>query len=98
MMQVLTKKIVHSRVNAKLVDRNLNGCQLHRPMIAQLRIASKPRLALHPSVMNNGLSLRTIGQLLGHSSEKTTARYAHFADQTLTDAMQLIGDKIKRKD
>lgn len=48
--------------------------------------------------LNNGLSLRTIGQLLGHSSEKTTARYAHFADQTLTDAMQLIGDKIKRKD
>jgi integrase len=41
-----------------------------------------------------GLSLPIIGQLLGHVSPRTTARYAHFADDPLREAANKIGAVI----
>jgi len=35
-----------------------------------------------------------IGKVLGHTQEKTTARYAHLADQPLRDAVARVGKLI----
>jgi integrase len=42
----------------------------------------------------DGVSLLMIGKLLGHTQEKTTARYAHLADQPLRDAVARVGKFI----
>lgn len=43
----------------------------------------------------NGLSLPIIGALLGHNHVQTTARYAHLIGDSLRDAANIIGEKIK---
>ncbi len=43
----------------------------------------------------SGLSLPIIGALLGHNQVKTTARYAHLVGDSLKDAANLIGSKIR---
>jgi len=42
----------------------------------------------------DGASLLMIGKLLGHTQERTTARYAHLADKPLRDAVARIGDRV----
>lgn len=42
----------------------------------------------------DGISLLMIGKLLGHTQEKTTARYAHLADQPLRDALKGLDGKL----
>jgi integrase len=42
-----------------------------------------------------GLSLRTVGVLLGHSNASTTQRYAHLGDEPLRRATELIGANIE---
>jgi len=42
----------------------------------------------------DGVSLLMIGKLLGHTQEKTTARYAHLADQPLRDALKAVDRKL----
>jgi len=42
----------------------------------------------------DGVSLVLIGRLLGHTQERTTARYAHLADQPLRDALKVIDGKL----
>jgi integrase len=41
-----------------------------------------------------GLSLPIIGRLLGHTQPRTTARYAHLADDPLREAANKIGAVI----
>jgi integrase len=41
-----------------------------------------------------GMGLPTIGKMLGHSSARTTERYAHLADDVLREATELIGGAI----
>jgi integrase len=41
-----------------------------------------------------GLSLPTIGRMLGHSQPRTTARYAHLADQPLRAAAEIAAGKV----
>jgi integrase len=43
---------------------------------------------------DEGLSLVTVGGLLGHASPKTTARYVHLYDTTLREAADKIGSRI----
>jgi integrase len=42
----------------------------------------------------DGVSLLMIGKLLGHTQEKTTARYAHLADEPLRDAVARVGKLV----
>lgn len=67
---------------SKLAD--LEGVRIHdlRHSFASIGAAS-------------GLSLPIIGALLGHSQAQTTARYAHLVGDSLKDAANLIGEKIK---
>ncbi|WP_291297604.1 site-specific integrase [Elioraea sp.] len=43
-----------------------------------------------------GLSLPVIGRLLGHSQPRTTAAYAHLADDPVKRAAALVGDQAAR--
>jgi integrase len=43
-----------------------------------------------------GMGLPTIGKMLGHSSARTTERYAHLADDVLREATELIGSAIEK--
>ena len=43
-----------------------------------------------------GLSLPQIGQVLGHKSPQTTARYTHLADRPRREAARLMGEQIER--
>jgi integrase len=42
-------------------------------------------------LINAGVSLYIVGQILGHSSTQTTSRYAHLTHETLREAMDKIG-------
>lgn len=41
-------------------------------------------------LINSGVSLHTVGAVLGHKDSRSTARYAHLATKTLTDAIRKI--------
>jgi integrase len=45
-------------------------------------------------LVNNGVTLYTVQGLLGHSSSRTTQRYAHLAPKTLLDATEVISIAI----
>ena len=72
----------------KVWDRVRSAAQLDQLRLPDLR-HSYASVALADG---NGLS--TIGALLGHSDVKTTARYAHIADDPLRRAAGLISDSI----
>lgn len=42
------------------------------------------------------VSLRLIGGLLGHASEKTSARYAHISDNPIREAAEIVGERISK--
>lgn len=44
--------------------------------------------------INNGVGLATVGKLLGHSSLASSARYSHFADETLMAAVEAGAAKL----
>ena len=46
-------------------------------------------------LVSAGLSLPTLGKLLGHTQAGTTLRYAHLADAALREGTQIFDDKIK---
>ena len=45
-------------------------------------------------LVNNGVTLYTTGQILGHSTPKVTQRYAHLSTATLEDAAATASDQI----
>ena len=45
-------------------------------------------------LVSNGLSLRIVGKLLGHTQATTTQRYAHLADEPLREATTLFAEKL----
>jgi integrase len=47
-------------------------------------------------LVNNGVTLYTTGQILGHSTPKVTQRYAHLSTATLQDAAATASDQIKQ--
>ncbi|AIL12651.1 hypothetical protein IM40_02520 [Candidatus Paracaedimonas acanthamoebae] len=47
-------------------------------------------------LVSSGLSLHIVGKLLGHTQASTTQRYAHLADESLRQATEFFGGKIKK--
>jgi integrase len=63
----------------------------------------RPKMRLHDLrhgfaswLVSDGVSLKRVGELLGHSRESTTDRYAHLADKSLRDATNKFGDMITK--
>ncbi len=44
-----------------------------------------------------GVSLATIGKLLGHVLPETSARYAHLADEVIADAAERVSGSLARR-
>lgn len=61
--------------------------------------AGLPHVRIHDlrhaaaAMVNAGVSLYTVGAVLGHRSTQSTKRYAHLATETLSDAITLIGQR-----
>ena len=86
-------------VDGKVVKTHRSD--LNRPWIAVRRLAGLDDLRLHDlrhsvaaAAVASNVSLRLIGGLLGHSSEKTSARYAHMQRDPILDAAQKVGARI----
>lgn len=45
-------------------------------------------------LVNQGVSLYVVQGLLGHTQSRTTQRYAHLANETLSDAVEVIRDLV----
>lgn len=48
-------------------------------------------------LVSDGVSLKRVGALLGHSRESTTNRYAHLADKSLREATDRFGDMMTQR-
>ena len=46
-------------------------------------------------LVNSGRTLYEVQRLLGHANIKTTQRYAHLSDETLSNAVNVVGNLIK---
>src|SRR3989338_10206865 len=46
-------------------------------------------------LVSSGLSLSIVGKLLGHTQAPTTQRYAHLADESLREATEFFGSRVK---
>jgi site-specific recombinase XerD len=46
-------------------------------------------------LVNEGVSIYVVQGLLGHTLVRTTQRYAHLADETLSEAAELIGTVVQ---
>ena len=46
-------------------------------------------------LVNSGISIYVVQGLLGHSMVRTTQRYAHLTDETLSDAAEVIGTIVR---
>jgi len=45
-------------------------------------------------MINAGVALNTVGEVLGHKSQASTRRYAHMLNSTKADALRLVGRKV----
>ena len=45
-------------------------------------------------MINAGVALNTVGEVLGHKSQASTRRYAHMLNSTKADALRLVGRKL----
>jgi site-specific recombinase XerD len=62
--------------------------------------AKLPHIRIHDlrhsaasEMVNAGVDLYTVGKVLGHRDSRSTQRYAHLRDDTLTTAVGQIGKK-----
>lgn len=74
-------------VKAALVEVGLGHARLH-----------DFRHSAASEMINDGIDLYTVGGVLGHKSQVSTARYAHLAQDRLRDAVSRIGAKKSHPD
>jgi integrase len=82
-----------------------DGTTLHAAGLRVGRIrrrAGLPDVRLHDLrhsyasfLVNQGVSLFVVQQLLGHSQSRTTQRHAHLAPKTLLDAAEIVGTVVR---
>jgi len=94
-------------LSVKLSARVAAGLPAYGRIVEGLSQASaslfiKPKVTPHvlrhscaTMLTTNGVSLATVGKLLGHKSLSTTLKYAHTEDQALIDAAKRIGVRGK---
>lgn len=79
----VTKWTASKAVKAALIECGLGHARLH-----DLRHSAASEM------INAGVDLYTVGGVLGHKSQVSTARYAHLAQARLREAVGKIGAKI----
>jgi len=55
------------------------------------------RHSIASDMLADGMTLSEIGLVLGHKSTQTTARYAHYADESRRDIAKRMGDAVERR-
>jgi integrase len=75
---------------SKAVKKALRASGLGHARLHDLRHSAASEM------INAGVDLFTVGGVLGHKSQQSTARYAHLAHQRLKEAVGTIGAKISQ--
>lgn len=77
---------------SKAVKAAYKACGLGHAVLHDLRHSAASEM------INAGVDLYTVGGVLGHKSQVSTARYAHLAQDRLRDAVSRIGAKKSHPD
>ncbi len=72
---------------SKQLKKALRACGLGHAVLHDLRHSAASEM------INAGVDLFTVGGVLGHKSQQSTARYAHLAHNRLKGAVGMIGDR-----
>ena len=67
------------------------------PMVRAILYGSKTQTLRHSTaseMINAGIALNTVGEVLGHRSAASTRRYAHLQTAALKGALATVGRKV----
>ena len=78
-----------------IADRTLEQLQRQEPSLALKKLSShKLRHSFATMQIRNGTDIRTLQELMGHSSIETTQIYTHIDNQQLRDAIDSVASRI----
>ena len=88
-------------VRSKLWPITITGWAISHNFTKATRKAGMPWATFHTlrhstasEMINSGVSLNTVGEVLGHRSAASTRRYAHLQTSALGAALRLVGKKV----
>ena len=88
-------------VRSKLWPITITGWAISHNFTKATRKAGMPWATFHTlrhstasEMINSGVSLNTVGEVLGHRSAASTRRYAHLQTASLGAALRLVGKKV----
>lgn len=86
---------------AKFWPITITGWTISHHFTKATRKAGMPWATFHTlrhstasEMINAGVALNTVGEVLGHKSQASTRRYAHMLNSTKADALRLVGRKV----
>lgn len=86
---------------SKLWPITITGWTISHHFTKATRKAGMPWATFHTlrhstasEMINAGVALNTVGEVLGHKSQASTRRYAHMLNSTKADALRLVGRKV----
>ena len=83
------------RMIQTIADRTLEQLQRQEPSLALKKLSShKLRHSFATMQIRNGTDIRTLQELMGHSSIETTQIYTHIDNQQLRDAIDSVASRI----